>query len=333
MKYVIVTDTHLGLYNSSDFWHDITESLFAEIHDVCFKNDINFIIHGGDFFHDRKSINTKTLDRALRIAYGLEDLGVYIACGNHDTYFKNQLRPSTLQIFESFPNIHPIYEPTKIDENIIVCPWSTDMEAVAGQYTSDHYIIGHFDINGFYMNNSFVCDKGKYNKDVFRKFKRVFSGHFHMPSQDGNIVYLGSPYGQSFNDIEGVRGYYVFDSKTGETEFFEFKSAPKFVKMTTENIDPEKIKGNIVKLIYATDYGNTKNQRILDEVMSIGPIQLNTDFSNTGMVNEEKMEEAEVSMLDHPEIIKEFIDKMEIDRNINKKTLVKIFDTILEEIA
>ena len=101
---LFVTDTHCGLYKSSDFWHNVTYNLFAEIHDFCIKNDIRTIIHLGDFFHDRKNLNTKTQFIAHKIARLFETVGkMYIIVGNHDTYFKTSLEPNTLEFLKKYP--------------------------------------------------------------------------------------------------------------------------------------------------------------------------------------------------------------------------------------
>ncbi len=67
MRYLLVTDTHLGLYGDSDEWHAVVRELFKDIVDTCHREDIRTIIHLGDFFHNRKSINTKT----QAIAHGI----------------------------------------------------------------------------------------------------------------------------------------------------------------------------------------------------------------------------------------------------------------------
>ena len=99
MKYLLLGDTHLGLYNDSDVWLDVVVNLFDQIQKTCHRENIDKIIHLGDFFHNRKSINTKTQTAAQEIVDNLHGLDLFIIVGNHDTYYKNKIQPTSLRIF------------------------------------------------------------------------------------------------------------------------------------------------------------------------------------------------------------------------------------------
>ena len=55
---------------------------------------------------------------------------------------------------------------------------------------------------------------------IFRKFKKVFSGHYHMKSNRDNVYYLGNPYQLYWNDYGCKRGFHVFDTDTLKTTFY-----------------------------------------------------------------------------------------------------------------
>ena len=59
---------------------------------------------------------------------------------------------------------------------------------------------------------------GSYDKELFRRFDIVMSGHFHHKSDDGQIYYLGTPYEIYWNDYEDPRGFHIFDTETRELE-------------------------------------------------------------------------------------------------------------------
>ena len=77
-RLLLVTDTHLGLYKSSDIWHNVVINLFKEIVDKAVKSNIDTIIHLGDFFHERKVTNTKTLSVAREIEDILKPVKMFI---------------------------------------------------------------------------------------------------------------------------------------------------------------------------------------------------------------------------------------------------------------
>ncbi len=324
MKYLLVGDTHLGLYGDSDVWHKVALDLFKEIHDTCVRQNIETIIHLGDFFHNRKSMNTKTQHVAHEIADMLNGLKLLVIVGNHDTYYKNNILPTSLIIFRKYNNIQIISTPIFLENNIILVPWGSEIPP-----THYKYCMGHFEIAGFHMNDSYVCKKGD-DPSKFSSFQKVFSGHFHTPSTQGKITYLGSPFQQSFHDAGSTRGYYIFEN--GELDLIEFRKYPHFIKMSTENIRQIKIKGNVIKLTFEKDYGTIENEKIIDSVMSKEPYQLHVDFSKISYDLDEEPEEDMPDMIDHDEIIKDYVGKIEKPMNIKEKTLLEIIDRLTGEI-
>ena len=52
--------------------------------------------------------------------------------------------------------------------------------------------------------------------ELYKKFTKVFSGHYHTRSTDGTIHYLGNPYEMFANDVGDRRGFTIFDTETKE---------------------------------------------------------------------------------------------------------------------
>ena len=331
-KYLLlVTDSHLGINQSSDVWHEIVLNLFKDIRDTCIKRGIRTIVHLGDFFHYRKSTNTKTLEIAYQIESILSEVQhTYIIIGNHDTYFKDQIIPTSLQIFQDSKTITVIDKVTQL-ENLVLVPWN---QHVRGMDARGKYCFGHFEFNGFYMNNNRVCDKGMDPMDIeIAGFEHIYSGHFHGAHTQGNITYLGAPYSQTFNDVDGSKGYYIFDN--GKLEFIEFTGAPKFIKIHSEMaVEPEVIEGNVVKLVFTKDYGTVQNEKLVNRIKSFKPFSVSVDFSKISNEDIEGREEEEdsISLLSNLDILKEYAMKKKTPENINKKTLMEMIEKLSEEI-
>ncbi len=327
MKILLVTDTHLGINKSSELYHNVVFTLFEEIYQTCLKRNIHHIIHLGDFFHNRKELNTKTQAVAHKIAKLFTDELVYLILGNHDCYYNDTLKPTTAQLFEQYPNWRIIDEPTKILDNIVLCPYNQVPLGYRGEYC-----MGHFEFAGFKMNNSYICETGSQLEDIKpNDFKHIYSGHFHTPSVKNNITYLGAAYQQTFHDLGNKLGYHIFED--GDLEFIEYTKAPKFKIIKTSEIEhvitKSDIKGNIIKLIYTEDYGTLQNQEMIDSVLEHMPVRLQTDFSNVKIEgSEEKLEESDASLLDHDEIITEYINKTEVPPHIKKKMLLAMIEKL-----
>ena len=329
MKRLIVTDTHLGLYQDTDKWLDIVLQFFKDLVLYCHREQISEILHLGDFFDNRRSLNTKTQHAAHRIAkvLALKNLHIRIIVGNHDCYFKNQIHPTSLELFSKYKHIEIIDKPTIVDD-ILLVPWGEPTEKA--QYDkAPKYCFGHFAINGFHMNDSYVCKTGM-DSGSFKKFDMVLSGHFHTPSKQGNIVYLGAPYGQTFHDAGGTRGFYTFED--GQLDFIEYPNAPKFKKIRTENyiqaIDEGQIAGNAIRLVFDKDYGTIENQNIQDAILKEEPFAYSIDFTK---IESEEMEVDEAIVENREQMVTEYIKSQSYPENIQVPLLVGMFKKILGE--
>jgi len=336
VKRLIVTDTHLGLYQDSDKWLDIVLRFFKDIVLYCHKNEIKEIIHLGDFFDNRRSLNTKTQNVAHRIAkiLGVKDIYSRIIVGNHDCYYKNKLHPTSLELFTEYKHIDIIDKPM-LDDGILLLPWGVIPESSDGHNAA--YCFGHFAFNGFHMNDSYVCKTGTDPAKV-KDFDLVLSGHFHTPSKQGNVVYLGAPYGQTFHDNEGSRGFYTFEE--GKLEFIEYTKAPTFRKINSTNLEfdnsdeflEEKIKGNVIRVVFDKDYGTLKNQELQDKVLKYEPFAYSIDF--TKIKGEEEVSEEEAAVIENREqLITEYIasKKDMYPDNVQVPLLTGMFKKIMGE--
>jgi DNA repair exonuclease SbcCD nuclease subunit len=346
VKKLIVTDTHLGLYQDSDKWLDIVLQFYKDIVSYCHREQIYEIYHLGDFFDNRKSLNTKTQHTAHRIAKVLAvdpELRTNIIVGNHDCYYKNQLHPTSLELFNKYSHINIIDEPT-VKDDILLVPWGGFDTVYEGSVPK--YCFGHFAINGFHMNDNYVCKTGM-DKASFNKFDLVLSGHFHTPSSKGNVTYLGSPYGQTFHDADDTRGFYTFDAgiehpgNDGNPQhllkFVEYTKAPKFKKIWTDDLEmdvgeefkDEQINGNVVRIIFSKDYGTTKNQEFVDMVQQYNPFSCSIDF--TKMRGTEEIEEDAEKIENREQMITSYIKKQTFPENIQTPILVGMFKQIMAE--
>lgn len=338
MKYIICGDLHLGSHGAKPTWHNSARSLIIDICEYAKKEGIDNFIGLGDFFDNRNSINLKTLEFAMDIADMLNetfDLSAIII-GNHDTYFKTSLDPTSLTIFRNYKNIIIVDKPMTIFKNFCLLPWlfsKEDLEQYEGEY-----LIGHFEMNGVKLNTSGTLSENfRYNFSDFKKFTRVLSGHFHTPGTYGNVTYVGSPYHLTFND-SGPRGYYILDTDNDSLKFIEFTDYPKYVTMkhnddyASDKIE-DMIKDNIIRLVFTEDVGTIESQRIIDAVKSYNPHQLFTLFQIEKLFTEDKKSEVDIDCLkDNKKIYMDYLNKSETPVNIKKPVLKQMVEKLYEEI-
>jgi len=228
LKIAIITDTHFGARNDNanfnEYFFKFYENLFFP---TLVERGITTCIHMGDVMDRRKYVSYKTAtDFRKRFIDKFEELGVdlHLIVGNHDTYYKNTSEVNSME--ELVSNKFKVYtgpEIVEFDETpILLMPWinannyNESMDALKNAQSD--ILMGHLEIDGFAMNaNAMVCDGG-WDKDSFKRFETVFSGHFHHKSDDGQIYYLGTPYEIYWNDCDDPKGFHIYDTATKELE-------------------------------------------------------------------------------------------------------------------
>jgi DNA repair exonuclease SbcCD nuclease subunit len=323
-----MTDTHLGLKKGSHFWHDVSIRAFEAVCRHAKENNINRLIHLGDWHDDRKHININTLTISQKIGEMVSEVfdEVIILAGNHDLYYKHNVEPSSLEVLSKFHNIKIIYEPTVIN-NILFVPWIFD-KAILEDPTVP-YCIGHFEIGGFIPGM-----EGTLSLGALSGFKKVLSGHFHTKMESGNVHYLGSPYHMTFSDV-GERGFHIFDDENGDLEFSPLIDLPKYITLRHEDtFNKEDITGNIVRIFFTKDLGTIETSKIIENAKQYNPYQLFTKFQiEAGFTNvtvEEK--DKEIVFKSNKDLHMEYVGLSEVPENIKHKTVMKMIENLWKEI-
>ena len=169
---------------------------------------------------------------------------------------------------------------------------------------------------------------GKLKISDFKKFDKVYSGHFHTKSIQENIEYIGSAFPMDFNDAGDKRGYYEYEN--GKLlKFIEFKQASKFIIFdNTKNIDELEIKNNFCKLIFTENLTSVLQNELITKVLAKNPKDLKIVFN---IPEDEIQENEDISCLSNKDLLDKFIDISELSKGLKKPTLLKILKKIQEE--
>lgn len=279
MKIAIISDTHFGHKNDSLFFLEESLKFFEEqFFPYLHQNNIKDVIHMGDLMDRRKYVNFNTLhqvkDRFIRF-FADNNINLHITLGNHDTFYKNtNFINSINELFGDSKNIILYDKPTELQFDTLkigIVPWITnDNENDCLDFlqtTSASILIGHFEINGFEVVTNIRHSSGS-DSEMFSKFDKVLSGHFHLRQSKQNIHYLGTQYELSFGDVNSKKGFTILDTDTRELEFIEnTRKIFNIIKYDDvngfEKPDANKIKNTHVKVIVL----NKKKPKIFDMLM------------------------------------------------------------------
>jgi len=225
MKVAIITDTHYGARKGSDHLHNYFEMFYRDVFFPSLeKYQVDTVIHMGDIFDSRKSIDLKSLEWSKKVVFEpLKKYNVYAIVGNHDCYYKDTNYVNSPELLlRAYPNIKLYSKATEIEIDklkILMLPWINSENFAETKELIDgcesKVAMGHLEINGFRATRGHMMENGM-DTSVFDKFDRVYSGHFHTRSTDGKIYYLGNPYEMYWNDVNDTRGFHIFDTNTLE---------------------------------------------------------------------------------------------------------------------
>lgn len=229
MLIAVLNDTHCGVRNSSDIFMDYQERFYRDVFfPYLLENDIKQIIHLGDYYDNRKSINIKALNHNRSVYLNkLREYGITmdIVPGNHDTYFKNTNELNSLkELMGHYMNeVNIIMEPTVMNYDgakIGLMPWicEENMERSLNfiQNCKADVIGGHFELEGFEMMRGIPCTHGTISTELLHRFELVMSGHFHTKSNNGPIHYLGSQMEFTWSDVNDPKYFHIYDTETRE---------------------------------------------------------------------------------------------------------------------
>ena len=330
MKVAIITDTHYGARKGSKYLHDYFELFYENVFFPALEeHGVEAVIHMGDAFDSRKSIDYQSLEWAKRVVFDpLKKYDVHMIIGNHDTYYKNTNEVNSPELLlQTYSNIKAYSQPTEVKVgglDILFLPWinqgNEELSLNTIKKTSCRCAMGHLELQGFRVNRQIIMEHGLDSK-LFEKFTHVFSGHYHTRSTDGRISYLGNPYEMYWTDVNDTRGFHIFDTET--------------LTLTPVN-NPYKLFYNIYyedtnyKLFNATEYENKivkvivrkktnpkDFERFIDKLHSVG-------IQDLKIVENFDIHESEEFDIDEEEstisILNRYIDEseFEFDKNVIK---------------
>jgi DNA repair exonuclease SbcCD nuclease subunit len=311
MKVAIITDQHFGCRKGSKLFHDY----FLKFYETVFfptlqREGITTVIDMGDTFDNRRSIDLWSLEWAKKNYYDtLRDMGinVFTVVGNHTAYYKNNNNINTIDLLlREYSNITLIQDCAEytIDKTkFLFMGWmnTENQDKILKKIKSSKakVAVGHLELNGFAAYRGFTQDRGN-DPEIFEKFDRVFSGHYHTRSSDGKIFYLGNPYEMYWNDVEDPRGFHIFDTDTYEltpvNNPYRMFYNIYYEDTPYQMFDAREYAGKIVKLIVRKKSNPKDFEKFIDKLNTVGVEELkvieNFDY-NQGWVHSEDFEAEE----------------------------------------
>ncbi len=342
MKIAIITDQHFGARKNSKLFHDYFLKFYEDIFfPTLIREGITTIVDMGDTFDSRKGVDFVSLEWAKNHYYDrLEELGitVHTIVGNHTAYYKNTNQLSGVNLFlREYDNVK-IYseaEEVKIDKTkFLFVPWiNSENEEKTLQLIDDSdspCVMGHLELNGFMATRGHFMEHGM-DSNVFDKFERVYSGHYHMRSNKENVFYLGNPYEIYWNDVnDRDRGFHLFDTDTLEhtpvNNPYQLFHNLYYEDTPHQMLDITKYNQKILKVIVRKKSDPKQFEKYIDKLYSSNLAELkiveNFDFTEGEEFEADESEDT-ISLLNR------YIQESEVD--LDKSVITEILQDVYRE--
>ena len=342
MKIAIITDQHFGARKNSKLFHDYFLKFYEDIFfPTLIKEGITTIVDMGDTFDSRKGVDFVSLEWAKNNYYDkLAELGITIhtIIGNHTAYYKNTNDLTGVGLFlREYDNvkIYPEAEEVTIDKTkFLFVPWinpeNRDKTFEVIEESDSPCVMGHLELNGFMATRGHFMEHGM-DSNIFDKFDKVYSGHYHMRSNKENIFYLGNPYEMYWNDVnDRNRGFHLFDTNTLEhtpvNNPYQLFHNLYYEDTPHQMLDITKYDQKILKVIVRKKSDPKQFEKYIDKLYSSNLAELkiveNFDFTEGEEFEADESEDT-ISLLNR------YIQESEVD--LDKSVITEILQDVYRE--
>ena len=340
MKIGVISDTHYGAKKGSKHLHDYFELFYKNVFFPALEeHGIETVIHMGDAFDSRKSIDYQSLEWAKRVVFDpLKKYDVHMIVGNHDCYYKNTNNVnSPALLLKDYPNIKTYSSPTNtkvggIDMTFIpwICSENYDETLKVVKKSKAKVALGHLELKGFRVNKHLVMEEHGLEANLFSNFTKVFSGHYHTRSDNGTVFYLGNPYEMYWTDVNDTRGFHIFDTETLEhtpiNNPYKLFYNIYYDDTPHQTFDASEYSNKIVKVIVRKKSKQKDFEKFIDKLYKIG-------IQDLKIVENFEIQENENFVIDEEEntisILNRYIDESECD--FDKSTIKGIFQDLYKQ--
>ena len=340
MKVAILTDTHYGAKKGSKHLHDYFELFYKNVFFPALEeHGIETVIHMGDAFDSRKSIDYQSLEWAKRVVFDpLKKYDVHMIVGNHDIFLRNSTEINAPELLlKDYPNIKTYSSPTNtkvcgIDMTFIpwICSENYDETLKVVKKSKAKIAMGHLELKGFRVNKHLVMEEHGLEANLFSNFTKVFSGHYHTRSDNGTVFYLGNPYEMYWTDVNDTRGFHIFDTETLEhtpiNNPYKLFYNIYYDDTPHQTFDASEYSNKIVKVIVRKKSKQKDFEKFIDKLYKIG-------IQDLKIVENFEIQENENFVIDEEEntisILNRYIDESECD--FDKSTIKGIFQDLYKQ--
>lgn len=332
---LIFSDNHIAQHKRSiNRLHDCINALEWAF-TTALKHKIKNIFFAGDLFQDREKIDIiayhLTFDIISKYCNN-NDIKLYMLLGNHDLWFHERWDIHSIRPFSAIKNVEVIDKPCTLSIdgcNVDFLPFTHNPLKYLDELNSK-LLIGHIAIDGAKLNSNNYSDiiiehdgeMTRLSSDSFKKWDKVYLGHYHAAQVIDNIEYVGSPLELTWGEADQEKHIIKFNLKTLDQEYVVNDFSPKHLLLSKSNIDKYDIKKHFIKLI-VDDMSSTDLIDIRKKIEKKKPATLDILSPVKSKNDEHFIENAKAILHDLTKMLEEYVNSVELDKSLDKEILLK----------
>lgn len=337
-KVLITADLHIHPHRNDQRRTEDGLQCLQWIYDTAAARNLETVIVAGDFLHHRYSLNTYAYAKACKIVADRKRAGIntIFLLGNHDMFHENQWDVHSLAPLMEWSKV--VDSPTTLDIHGIpvdFLPYTPlPSKYIDGFETPSKTLISHLSVAEAILNKKYdvisveddTKEKEVIQADAFKKWKKVWLGHYHYGQKvNRNVEYVGSPMQLTYGEAGQKKHVAIYDLATLKTEYVDNEISPRFHIVE----DPDEIDGLAINNGYI-------------QVRAKGPIankfELKKKLSKLG-VRESEIIPASVDIAkqttkamknitsflnDRTKLIEQYVDGVKLDPTLDADLMKKI---------
>jgi DNA repair exonuclease SbcCD nuclease subunit len=348
-KFLIFSDIHIHPHKKSQERLQDCLNVLDWVFQKAIENEVDAVLFGGDLLHDRQKIDSLTYMEVFNILekYQNEKFQVYLLLGNHDLWFANNWRVSSVIPFKALKNFEVI---DKTECKIIngtswhFIPYTHDpvveLDKLKSNDIKNSYLLAHLAIDGAKLNSFGTTadvivehdgDMIIVDKNLFSKYKRAFFGHYHCPQKlSKTIEYIGSPLQLSFGEVNEDKHLIILDSKEDKISYIKNDFSPKHFYINSDEIteySKKDLKNSFVCILSEDDEDELELKKKLSDFTSkseVATIQVKKQSKKQDI---HAVMDAKQLMVNEDKILEKYVEQ--VSPNLDKEKLLEIGNKIV----
>lgn len=361
MKILIFSDLHIHPHKkSSERLDDCLEAL-DWVFRTAKKRKISNLVFLGDLFHDRQKIDVLTYQRTFEVLHRHLSGGEFsltLLLGNHDLWHNQRLDVSSVNPLRTLPgvkvvdspSVHEISDGTE-DFHMGFLPYThspaEDLNKVEKEWKSlvkddqRRILGGHIAVDGALWNLRHGTlsdvsvehegDMVRVGPEIFRRWQRVFLGHYHAAQKmDDTVEYVGSPLQLSFGEADQTKHIVVYDTLQDSMEYIVNDFSPKHLIVNEDQIEESDLKGNFVRL-EVENLASSHVHKVRDELVNskgVSTLEIKQRAVNEAHV----ITDAKAIIRNEDEMIERYVEQA-APEGLDRDTLIKVGTEICRSAA